>query len=202
MDYFLTKKEAITPSLINIYNDLSRILSSIDTILITSTNEREINTPILLRCECFKKNPQAKFLFGCTDKHFFDIVTPIYFTLGVLCPFYPVILILIKLIRTCGAMNETLYSPDMCSTYGKQRKHQTLINMLGDIAGFVLGHIFYCTISWPFLIPIILLVNLFASREGGDIISMICWCMDKCGYSQRRKRYINSSSLEKFSKKC
>ena len=128
------------------------------------------------------------------------IVTPIYFTLGMMCPFFYqclLLFIIIKLCKTCGAVNEAIYNPEIIKIYGKQRKHQTLINIFGDVTAFVLGHLFYSTLSWLILIPLVILLNLFSSKEGGDIISMICWYMDRFGYMQLRKRYISASPLEK-----
>lgn len=188
-------------SISNILKDGIAFFHRIDEIISASTNVDGVSANhVILRCECFKKNKTAKIMYGCTDGHFIDMTTISYFTLGVYSPFFYIsllILTLAKLCRSCGCVNDILYS----KTPVLLRKKQTLLNILGDIFAFVVGHFFSMAFSWPIILLLILCLNLLASREGGDILSMVCWYIDSLGYTERRKRYVSESPLEKWMKK-
>lgn len=208
LQFFSEKKEIVTPSLHNFYKDFILMFKMIDECIINATSDNNVLTPITLRCPCIKEKTESKILYGCTDKHVFDVVTISYFTLGtILCTFFSssmfplLILSFWKLLRTCGNINEALFSYEITELYGNQRKYQTLINIFGDIFALYLGYLFSYTLSWPIVLPIIIIINIVAASQGGDFISFFCWMIDRLGYINKRKRYISSSSLEKYAKR-
>jgi hypothetical protein len=174
-------KEIITEKLVSTYLITYTFVSEIQGVFRAIPYENDTKYSIPLKCECINNDLKTNIFFGCIDRHVFDIISVSYLTLGAYLPFtyeFLLILILGKLLRTCGIINEFLYSEEIVKKYGKVRKYQTLINILGDILSFLIGNMFSFGLSFPILLFILISLNVIALPGGGSTITMIMWWRD------------------------